>query len=100
MEWINEVKKKDHQKGEKAARSPERLNLSMRRLNKLEISPKKDIENREPNEIGDIVKTKEGASKNLKDYDCWENDLKPEEWIKKYDKIPPPHGKAPIYQGG
>ena len=49
MEWISEVKKKDQQKGEKAARSPERLNISMRRLNKLEISPKKDIENQEPN---------------------------------------------------
>ena len=24
------------------------------------------------------IKTKDGASKNLKDYDCWENDLKPE----------------------
>ena len=49
MEWISEVKKKDQQKGEKAARSPERLNMSMRRLNKLEISPKKEIENQEPN---------------------------------------------------
>lgn len=24
---------------------------------------------------------KEGASRNLKDYDCWENDLKPQKWL-------------------
>ena len=46
------------------------------------------------------MKTKEGASKNLKDYDCWENDLTPEKWVEKYANTPPPHGKAPIYQGG
>lgn len=46
------------------------------------------------------MKTKEGASKNLKDYDCWDNDLAPEQWVAKYANTPPPHGKAPIYQGG
>lgn len=40
------------------------------------------------------------ASKNLKDYDCWENDMSGQEWLKKYQGTPPPHGKAPIYQGG
>jgi hypothetical protein len=43
---------------------------------------------------------KDGASRNLKDYDCWENDLKPELWADKYINTPAPHGKAPIYQGG
>ena len=46
------------------------------------------------------MKTKDGASKNLKDYDCWEGDLTPEQWVEKYSNLPPPHGKAPIYQGG
>lgn len=46
------------------------------------------------------MKTKDGASKNLKDYDCWENDLSPEDWVEKYANTPPPHGKAPIYSGG
>jgi hypothetical protein len=45
-------------------------------------------------------KVKEGASKNLKDYDCWDSDLTPQEWIKKYINTPPPHGKAPIYSKG
>jgi hypothetical protein len=37
----------------------------------------------------------------LKDYDCWENDLKPQEWMQKYMNTPgESHGKAPIYQGG
>ena len=43
---------------------------------------------------------KEGASKNLKDYDCWDNDKEPEEWVKMYLGTPPPHGKAPIYSKG
>jgi len=46
------------------------------------------------------TKVKEGASKNLKDYDCWDNDLAPEEWVKKYVGTPAPHGKAPIYSKG
>lgn len=36
----------------------------------------------------------------MKDYDCWENDLKPQEWMEKYLNTPGPHAKAPIYQGG
>lgn len=40
------------------------------------------------------------ASKNLKDYDCWDEDLKPEEWLEKYQGTPPPHGKSPIYIKG
>ena len=40
------------------------------------------------------------ASKNLKDYDCWDQDLKPEEWLEKYQGKPGPHGKSPIYQQG
>lgn len=54
--------------------------------------------------MGELVQTNskinEGASKNLKDYDCWENDLKPEDWAKKYVGTLPPHGKAPIYSKG
>ena len=46
------------------------------------------------------IKIKEGASKNLKDYDCWDNDHAPEQWVKKYLGTPPPHGKAPIYFKG
>lgn len=50
----------------------------MRRSNIQDISPKKGekpIE--ESQQLPDTMKTKEGASKNLKDYDCWENDLTP-----------------------
>ena len=36
----------------------------------------------------------------MKDYDCWENDMTPEEWAQKYVGTPPPHGKAPIYSKG
>lgn len=43
---------------------------------------------------------KEGASKNLKDYDCWDNDKEPEEWVRLYQNTPPPHGKAPIFSKG
>lgn len=43
---------------------------------------------------------KEAASKNLKDYDCWDNDRAPEEWLNLYKGTPPPHGKAPIYSKG
>lgn len=47
-----------------------------------------------------VMKTNNGASKNLKDYDCWEEDLPPQHWGKKYIGTPPPHGKVPIYSGG
>lgn len=26
--------------------------------------------------------------------------MTPQDWLKKYQNVPPPHGKAPIYQGG
>jgi hypothetical protein len=45
-------------------------------------------------------KIKEGASKILKDYDCWDSDLTPDEWTKKYVGTPPPHGKAPVFYKG
>lgn len=51
----------------------------------MEASPKKVIEQ---------------PSKNLKDYDCWDEDLEPEEWIERYKGTPPPHGKSPIYSHG
>ena len=55
-------------------------------------------------DLGELLnngsKAQDGASKNLKDYDCWENDCTPSEWAEKYVGTPPPHGKAPIYQKG
>jgi len=55
-------------------------------------------------DLGDLLnngsKAQDGASKNLKDYDCWENDNSPDEWASKYVGTPPPHGKAPIYHKG
>lgn len=72
----------------------------------LEISPSKkapieeEIESSSNINLTTTETNKDGASRNLKDYDCWENDLKPELWADKYINTPPPHGKAPIYQGG
>lgn len=71
IEWINDFKKKEQQKAEKPARSPQRLNHSIRRLNKLEISPKREEKLEETQDLAGVIKTKDGASKNLKDYDCW-----------------------------
>jgi|JI6StandDraft_1071083.scaffolds.fasta_scaffold07892_11 hypothetical protein len=51
---------------------PDTAELKRRPLAKdepVEASPKKIIEQ---------------PSKNLKDYDCWDEDLEPEEWLKKY----------------
>lgn len=51
----------------------------MKKASFSEISPKK-VEKPsldDTQQLPQTMKTKEGASKNLKDYDCWENDLAP-----------------------
>lgn len=102
MEWINDLSKKEQPKVERPARSPERLNKAMRRVHKVELEPVKLGET--PRDLDELlqtgIKSKEGASKNLKDYDCWDNDLPAEEWANRYVGTPPPHGKAPIYSKG
>lgn len=42
----------------------------------------------------------EQPSKNLRDYDCWDGDLEPQEWLNKYLGTPAPHGQSPIYSHG
>jgi len=37
------------------------------------------------------------STKALMNYDCWDEDLEAEEWLKKCHKIPLPHAKSPIY---
>jgi hypothetical protein len=74
----------------------------MKRSHKLDLEPVRLGET--PRDLDELLNTngkaKEGASKNLKNYDCWEEDLSPQEWIQKYMNTPPPHGKAPIYSKG
>ena len=102
MEWIKDISKKEQRRAEKPARSPERLKNTLKKAHKVELEPVKPGDTQ--GDFGDVVnngsKVHEGASKNLKDYDCWENDLTPEEWATKYIGTPPPHGKAPIYSKG
>lgn len=102
MEWINDLTKKQQLKIERPARSPERLNKVMKRVHKVGLQPVKLGDT--PRDLDELlqtgIKTKEGASKNLKDYDCWDNDFTPMEWANKYVGTPPPHGKAPIYSKG
>ena len=102
MEWINDLTKKEQHRVEKPARSPERLKNTLKRTNKVGLEPVKL--NDTHGDFGELLQTgskvKEGASKNLKDYDCWENDLTPEQWSEKYVGTPPPHAKAPIYSKG
>lgn len=70
----------------------------MKRSRKIDLEPVKLHDTHSL--LQNTSQVKEGASKNLKDYDCWDNDLQPEEWAKKYVGTPPPHGKAPIYSKG
>ena len=74
---------------------------TLKRALKVELEP---VKLNDTHDLGELLqadsKNKEGASKNLKDYDCWDTDLTPQEWIKKYVGTPPPHGKAPIYSKG
>lgn len=102
MDWINDLTKKEQPKVEKPARSPERLNKAMKKTHKIGLEPVKlNDTHRDFDELlQNNSKIKEGASKNLKDYDCWDNDLTPNEWSSKYVGTPPPHGKAPIYSKG
>jgi hypothetical protein len=101
MDWIHDMSKKEQHRIEKPARSPERLKNTLKKTFKERLEP---VKLNETAELGELLqsgsKINEGASKNLKDYDCWENDFTPEEWARKYIGTPPPHGKAPIYSKG
>lgn len=102
MDWIKDISKKEQRKAEQPARSPERLKNTMKKAHKVELEPVKAGDTH--GDFGEIVnngsKVNDGASKNLKDYDCWENDHTPQEWADMYIGKPPPHGKAPIYSKG
>ena len=37
------------------------------------------------------------STKALMNYDCWDEECDPEDWIKRYKSIEPPHAKSPIY---
>ena len=37
------------------------------------------------------------STKALMNYDCWDEDIEAEEWLKKCKEIPPPHAVSPIY---
>lgn len=37
------------------------------------------------------------TNKQLKNYDCWEEDKSPEEWVAECRRREPPHAKCPIY---
>lgn len=80
MEWINDLTKKEQPKVERPARSPERLNKAMKKTSKIGLEPVKlNDTHRDFDELlQNNSKVKEGASKNLKDYDCWDNDLTPD----------------------
>lgn len=73
----------------------------MKKTQKIGLEPVKlNDTHRDFDQLQNNSKIKEGASKNLKDYDCWDNDRTPEEWSNLYIGTPPPHGKAPIYSKG
>ena len=77
-------------------RNPQPLDLSPSK----KVPVEEEIESTSNINLNTTQTNKDGASRNLKDYDCWEHDLKPQEWLEKYLNTPGPHGKAPIYQGG
>jgi hypothetical protein len=55
---------------------------------------------KDPDMVDSPRKHIEQPSKNLKDYDYWDDDLEPLEWLNKYIGTPPPHGQSPIYSHG
>ena len=73
MDWIKDISKKEQRKAERPARSPERLKNNLKKTLKVELEPVKPGDTQ--GDFGDVLnngsKVNEGASKNLKDYDCW-----------------------------
>lgn len=38
------------------------------------------------------------SNKNLKNYDCWDEEKKPVEWVDKYKELEGAHAQCPIYK--
>lgn len=38
------------------------------------------------------------TNKRLKNYDCWDEEVKPQDWVNKYKSDPDYHGQCPVFK--
>lgn len=77
-QWITDLSKKESFKNEKPARNLDRLNDSFARAGRPETNEMKKRIGKEFEGVDSPKKPIDQPSKNLKDYDCWGDDLEPE----------------------
>eukprot|EP00825_Cyclidium_porcatum_P047874 TRINITY_DN786_c0_g1_i4.p1 TRINITY_DN786_c0_g1~~TRINITY_DN786_c0_g1_i4.p1 ORF type:complete len:916 (+),score=181.33 TRINITY_DN786_c0_g1_i4:48-2795(+) len=109
LSWIDDLQRKEQYKFiKKPARNPERIEQQFASVtgkldgSKVFLDKKDQTQSKDDNQISEYVDPEfaefgYNTNKTLINFDCYEEEITPQQWVLKYKNTPPPHGQCPIY---